>query len=237
MEQWTDAVKEHFKNIPEFPRSEVWQFLKSLFPDLAETGIAWRIYSLKEQGIISNVGRGKYTLAKAKPFHPLVSDLMRKLFSESVSQFPFTKICISNTAWLNDLMIHQVFKTLVVIEVEKDAAFSIFEALTVQQPEVFYQPDEKVMEYYMQTAHNPIIVKTLPSQSPLTMNDGIIIPTLEKLLVDLLAENNLYGSQQTEAQHIFQQARSKYALHLNKLFRYAKRRSKEAIVSELIHQN
>jgi hypothetical protein len=234
MEIWIAEIKSVFKDQQEFSRRDLWNNLKTILPKIADSGIAWRIFTLKEKGIIANTARGRYTLDDKKSFAPLISDTMRSVFTEIVTKFPFTKVCISDTAWMNDFMVHQVFRTILIVEIEKEAALSIFEVISANHQHVFYQPDEQVMKYYMQMADKPIVIKTLPSQSPLVLHDGILIPSLEKLLVDLLAEDTIYASQQTEAEYIYEQARQRHTLHTSRLFRYAKRRNRDPQVLKLM---
>ena len=50
------------------------------------------------------------------------------------------------------------------------------------------------------------------------------MPTLEKLLVDILRDADFFYLQGSESEHIFENAFNLYAVNRNRLFRYAGRR-------------
>ena len=54
--------------------------------------------------------------------------------------------------------------------------------------------------------------------------DGIFMPTLEKLLVDINADPDFYYVQGMEASYIIDNARTLYQLNTPKMLRYASRR-------------
>lgn len=227
------AVQKHFKSRHKFSRSELWTMLRKLFPDRADTGIAWRILTLKEKGIITNVARGVYTLNAKKDFAPAISEDLKNVFDIVHTAFPYAEQCISDSAWFNDLMVHQVLKTMIILEVEKDAAMSVFNLLAEQGKRVFYEPDVKTLEYYVQTVIQPVIVKQLISQAPLDKGQMITIPRLEKLLVDLIAEPELYNAQLSELNHIYRNANEKYNINQSSLLRYAGRRNRRKELEKL----
>ncbi len=50
------------------------------------------------------------------------------------------------------------------------------------------------------------------------------MPTLEKLLVDILRDTDFFYLQGSESDHIFENAFNLYTINRNRLFRYADRR-------------
>lgn len=238
MDNWIVAVQGYFANYTSFSRRELWDMLREHLPaSVSDGSIAWRIYELKQKGIIINTARGRYTLVHKPFYHPRISEDMHTLSEEIGKDFPYLRTCLSDTAWINDLMIHQVFHTELVLEVEKDGALSLFNRLSTSRKDIFYAPTAEVRERYMQGVDKPLVVLPLVSQSPLTKEEGVVIPPLEKLLVDILAEDLVYGSQHEEAPHIFKEAQERYTLNESKLLRYAQRRNRLAQVQAFITSN
>ena len=60
--------------------------------------------------------------------------------------------------------------------------------------------------------------------------DNMMIPSVEKLLIDCLIDTDLFAAQQDELDHIYQSVFQKYEVNLNKISRYARRRGQ---ISEL----
>jgi len=80
-----------------------------------------------------------------------------------------------------------------------------------------------------------LIVKNLISESPLKKVNQIVTPTLEKLLVDMTIDTNLYAAQQSEIRFIYDSIFNKYEINKNKMKRYAYRRNRELEVEKLIN--
>ena len=226
-------VQKYFIGRENFRRSELWAMLRKLLPEQADTGIAWRIFTLKNKGVITNAARGVYTLNTKKDFSPAVSEDLKEIFKKVTAAFPYAKYCISDTAWFNDLMIHQVLKTVIILEVEKDSAMSVFSLLTEQGKGVFYEPDAQTLELYVQTVIRPVIVKQLISQAPVSKDHEMSTPRLEKLLVDLVTEQELYDAQQSELEHIYSTVKNIYNINQSRLLRYAGRRNRRKEVEAL----
>ena len=63
-------------------------------------------------------------------------------------------------------------------------------------------------------------------------------PLLEKILVDVFAENKLfYYSQGSELIHIFENALKNYDINFTKLFSYAKRRERDNDIKVFLNNN
>ncbi len=132
-------------------------------------------------------------------------------------------------------MLHQPFKQYSVIEVEKEAAEQVFNYLNENYKNVFLNPDNEIFELYISSLDEIIIVKNLISESPFEKINKINIPTLEKLLVDMLIDKELFAAQQGEIEFIFKTAFSKYALNKLQMKRYAMRRNREKKIENIIN--
>jgi hypothetical protein len=78
------------------------------------------------------------------------------------------------------------------------------------------------------------IIKNLVTESPTGKNNKIVIPTLEKLLVDIIIDKELFAAQQGELDFIYKSAFDKYDVNKAKMKRYAIRRNKEQDLERMI---
>ena len=92
----------------------------------------------------------------------------------------------------------------------------------------------------MEDLHDFILVKPLITESPVFENDGVLIPNLEKRLVDYDADKEYATLTDQDIQREFQRAFELYPINTSRLLRYAGRKGKkEEIRSRLdrIDQN
>lgn len=205
------------------------------FPDLKESTINVYLSKLKKRGIIKNPSRGIYSIESSILFQPAIDINLKKAFNNIRKELPYINFCVWNTKWLNDIMRHQPFKQYQIIEVEKDAAEQVFNLLNEKVKNVFLNPDIEIYERYINNVENAIIIKYLVSEAPLNNVNNVVIPTLEKLLVDMLIEVDIFSAQQGEIEFIYNTAFSKFQINRNKMKRYAVRRNREEKVEELIN--
>lgn len=221
---------------PTFSKKELFERLKALGSEINETSLTWQLHQLKNQGSIQNSGRGMYSLSSKNIFNPVVSPSLKRIYNKISKEFPFLQICVWDSRWFNDLMLHQLFKYYLVIEVEKDSAESVFNTMTDVSKKVFLNPTEDIFTRYISNFNEVIIVKSLISESPISEHEGVKIASLEKLLVDCIADKDLYAAQQSEIDFIFKTAADKYTINESKLKRYARRRNQLEKVEGLINK-
>ena len=123
------------------------------------------------------------------------------------------------------------------MEVEKDASESVFTFLTGTIKNVFFNPDEEIFDRYIHNQDEILIVKNMVSESPMIEKEKIIIPALEKLLVDMLIDRALFSAQQNEKEFIMRSAMENVTLNELKMRRYAIRRNREKEIDELLNIN
>jgi hypothetical protein len=214
---------------------DLFDFMKSEFPDVAEKTINWKINQLKTKGILTHISRGIYSLSTKAAYNPELSPNLRRVYNKVKKELPYTKICIWDSRWFNEFMVHQLFKYHIVVEVEKEAADSVFNTLADFTKNVFLQPDAEIFRRYIIKHQEVIIVKPLISESPLQEFDGIKVPCPEKLLIDCLIDKDLFAAQQDELDTIYQSVFKKYLINTNKIRRYARRRNQLTEFDHLIN--
>ena len=232
-----------FKDRESFSREELFEFFKFLEPDLKEGTLGWRIYDLKNKNIIKPLMRGLYTISYKPKYKPDFSDELLKLTRKLIDRFEDIKFCIWDTKWLNEFSQHQASKNIIIIEVERDFLDSFFyELKDIYKGDVYLTPDVKVINFYVAESMHPIVVKRLVTRSPISKRTEkklkFYIPLLEKILVDVFAEDKLfYYSQGSELVCIFEKAIKSYDINYTKLFSYAKRREKDNDIKMFLSNN
>jgi len=234
---------EEFKDRDAFSREELFNFFKYFEPDLKEGTFGWRIYDLKNKNIIKTTQRAYYTISYKPKFKPEISAELLKLAKVISERFTDVKYCIWETDWINEFAKHQSGKNLIIIEIEKDFIESLYYELKDQfKFDIYLNPDEKIIDFYISESQKPVIIKKLITRSPITKRIEKKIkfhtPQLEKILVDLFTENKLfYFYQGAELMYVYENSLKNYTLNYTKLFSYAKRRDREKNIKQFMTNN
>jgi len=225
-----DQVKKVFYHKKSFRRAELKEFYIKFYPQLKETTFRWMLYDLKKNKVISSLERGVFTLYEKKTitlsiYQPTISQKLEDIYSKLIKQFPYLNICIWETSWLNEFMLHQPGRFFTIIEVESGTEEAVFYYLKSMFENVYVKPTYKDIELYVLEKTDSIVIKKLVSQAPISKKMHICIPKLEKILVDLFAEEDFfYFYQGQELVNIFENIFLYYKVCLPTLYRYAKRR-------------
>jgi len=228
-----DKIPTYFVDQQAISKTSLVELIQKDFPNLKESSITVYLSKLKKEGVLKNPSRGKYTLSGKDRFIPVIDTKLKRLYNKIKKDYPFIEFCVWNTLWLNQFMRHQPFRFYTIIELEKDVVQSVFYKLKDQGKTVFTEPDAETFELYVHNSDNAIILKQLVSEAPLVQSENIIIPSLEKLLVDMLIDTNLFGAQQSELEFIYRSAFEKFEISKSKMKRYAHRRNRETEVEQL----
>ena len=224
----------YFERKSNLSRAELICAISKDHPNWAESTINVYLSRLKKTGKISNPSRGTYTLTTKKTFIPHVTTNLKKIYSRIHKEYPYVNCCVWETRWLNELMRHQPFKQYLIVEVEKDAIAPVFNYLSDNFKNVFLDPGTEIFDYYIANTGDATIVKPLVSEAPLEKEKKTVIPTLEKLLVDMFIDTDIFAAQQGELEEIYANAFKKYSLNVARMKRYALRRNREHEVNKMI---
>ncbi len=228
-----DKVQSYFKGQRTISKNRLVECILIDFPELKESSINVYLSRLKKEGLLKNPARGVYALKGKEMFYPVVDVKLKRLFNKIKKDYPFIEFCIWNTKWLNDFMRHQPFKFYTVLELEKDVTESVFYSLKEQGKQVFLDPDAETFELYIHNSDDVIILKHLISEAPLQEFENVVIPSLEKLLVDMIIDTKVYAAQQGELDFIYTSAFEKFEVNKGKMKRYAYRRNRENEIENL----
>lgn len=84
--------------------------------------------------------------------------------------------------------------------------------------------------------HDFILIKPLISESPVYAEDGVVVPELEKLLVDHDADKEYAALADDEIQEEFQRAFELYPVNTSRLYRYAGRKGKQEEIRDRVER-
>lgn len=225
-DQILSIIKTKLKG-PSFEAQELYEILKKSEHDLLLSTFRWRLYQLKSLGKIESIGRGKYSLARHSPFSIELNSKLQNIAKDIKKEFPYANYCLWSSDVLNEFTIHQPTVGFAIIEVEKDAISGVFSFLKEQHQSVFLNPKEKEINLYLDSDNKSLVVKTLNQRSPTEKSKTLKfpVPKLEKILIDLLVDTDLFSFYQgSELKSIWREAFNKYSINQSTLNNYAKKR-------------
>ncbi len=232
-----DKLQTHFKGNPAFENKDIAQFYKRYDPEVKATTINWRVYTLVQSGVLSRIGRGKFTLGKRKDFAPQISSDLKKLYGRLRKQFPYLQICTWHTSLINELMLHQPGRFHTLVEVEKDAMEPVFFFLKENKINVFIDPTTDILSRYASGEKETTIVKSLVSEAPMQIVQEVETITIEKMLVDIFCDETIFAAQRGgEMQNIFREAYNRYTINESGMLRYADRRGKKKTFDKYLNK-
>lgn len=230
-----NKIGNYFEKKSILSRVELIKAIQKDHPSWTESTITVYMSKLKKSGKLGSPSRGMYTLSLKKAFHPEITPLLKRLYNKIHKEYPYVSCCVWDSKWLSSLMRHQPFKQYIIIEIEKDTVSQAFNSITEIAKNVYMNPDTNIFDYYIANVDEAIIVKPLLSEAPIEKGKKTVIPTLEKLLVDMLIDKDLFAAQQGELEDIFLSAFEMYTINTARMKRYALRRNREVEVKNIIN--
>ncbi|HCW93862.1 type IV toxin-antitoxin system AbiEi family antitoxin domain-containing protein [Flexistipes sinusarabici] len=228
----------HFENEASFTTQDIYKFFSDQNKHIKKTSIRWYVYNLVREGKLQRIGRGVYSINNKKEYMPDVNKYMIKISENIKGNFPLISYCVWEIGWLNEFQQHISASNVIILEVEKEGTEAIYYKIREMKKNTFIKPTQMIVENYVLESESPIIITPMVSESPLLKIDDVPVPTLEKMLVDIAAEKEIfYFLQGYELNNVYQNASEKYTININKLMRYAARRNKKTEVNYLLHQS
>ena len=228
----TEDIKPLFLSKKEANMHEIDSFLgKNL--SIKNARLGYIRHKLLKDGIIEKTGAGLYQIGGNRTkYEPDLSDLVKKIYHLIQVDKPLLRLCIWRTSVLNEFTRHQVGRFWIMVEVERDGVDAVFDLLRDNFPNVYVNPTEKEIDLYLSYQNEAIVVIPLVSESPIQTINEVSTLTIEKLLVDILVEDKLFQTFQSELSRIIHEANTKYIINQNKLLRYASRRKKRVFIEQ-----
>lgn len=233
----TETIFQYFENRKSFTTNDVFGFFSQAEPDIKRATVNWRIYELVRQDFFKRIGRGTYVLGKGTGFLPALSKKHKTMFSRIKKQFPLIVFCCWHTSALKEFYQHLAGNDFLLLEVEREVMDAVFHFVKETNKNTYKEPSRDAMENYVFDGKDVVIVKSLISEAPLQNADTVTMPTIEKVLVDLVADSEVFFFLQGhEILNIFENATDKYTVNRDRLLRYAKRRNKKEELEKILVQ-
>ena len=214
--------------------SELSEYLRDK-ETISDAGILWHIKRLIRDNKLSRIARGQYGVSAKKEFIPTLTDNVKKIFESVHNEFPLIDICVYSGVDISALQHHISSNKAAYIEVAKEATEAVFHWLADQGLKAYHRPSEELMTEYVNLSSDCVIVKPLVTESPLIKVKGVLMPSLEKTLVDINVDPDFFYLQDGETYYIMEQAQSLYNINESKMLRYASRRGMRQNMIDLLN--
>ena len=220
---------------PWFSREDLLNAMKHCGLDIGTANFKVKLQKLLASGNVARAGRNAYYVPQAGigKYRHDYSGLSNKIAASIVEQYPYLDFVIFELIQYNEFVNHQLAHNAIFVDVDEDAVDFVFDTLKEAYPgKVLLKPT--IEEYQKYWYDDMIVVRRLVSEAP--KNKKIKWQSrLEKVLVDLLADNLLQGIlSPAELPAIYEDAFRKYVIDESSLFRYAKRRGAEKKIRQFI---
>ncbi len=227
-------LKNRFKNQQYFSTKELATAIRNANPDVAPSTVGWRIFQLKKEKLVFQVGRGLYSFEYKPVFVPMISAKTKRQLKRIKGLVPYD-LYVFDTHLLSEIIDQPIEKEWMFISAPKDELDQLYDKMLDFSKQVFLHTDKETMHRYINAQNEAIILTTLVSEAPTYKGDDFNSFTLEGILVNVLYEADiLQGSLGIEFTNLFEIAFKKYNVNRSKLIRYASRRDKKAEIQNLL---
>ena len=192
--------------------------------DISRQTVSWYLTKLTESGQLRRIGHGKYAKADKQKFTISPTEEQQSLNEALKQHWPFAHFCIYDGNIISPLQHLLAANNITYIETEREATSAVFNHLKDEGLTAYLRPTRDLIYNYIDLSQPAIFVKPLITESPVQECNGVLVPTLEKLLVDLQKDADFFYLQEAEGENIFRNAMSLYAINESRLLRYASRR-------------
>jgi hypothetical protein len=220
-----------FKEGETFSRKELLDYFIESEGDMKESTFAWRIHDLKRTAVLIEIRRGLYSFNTKPRYQPVPDKKIEKIVRVFRRSFRNVQYCVWDVNWINEFTLHQFSNNTCLFETEKDLQESVWHT--------FSDNGFKNLLWSLNGSHltisgsvEPIVIIPLITRAPVqeiitAEGRSVILPTLEKILVDIYEDINIFHFiQGAELERIFANALDRYAVNYSTLFAYARRRGK-----------
>lgn len=169
-------------------------------------------------------------------FHIIPDEKTQKLFTDLKAVLPFAGISIWHTDAILPLMHDIPNFSLTIVGAERLAAASVANALENLTSSLILRDSEMDTLSRLAAGRELVVVTPQVSQAPVEVSEGVTVPTLEKILVDILSDNSLHALTGSESYSIYAAAFDRYAVSRKTLLRYAGRRNRTEAVNTIMKE-
>lgn len=220
------AIMTYAENRESFRFADLLSYLNGMI-NISKVTLSWYLREMVKDNILFKLGRGIYTSRRhqATCYTPRLRDKVIKIGKLIAGAFPFISISVFDGQVLADLQHHISSNNLIYIEVEREAMESVFHWLKGKGYKAYLNPNKDFVYDNIDISKGAVIVKPLISESPLTEIRGISTPRIEKILVDLMCDDDMDYLHGSEWHYILNHVMNTYSVNRSTLLRYASRRN------------
>ncbi|WGM90374.1 MAG: hypothetical protein NUK63_04425 [Candidatus Bathyarchaeum tardum] len=210
--------------------------IDNLVSDLKISRVTAKNYlsRMAKMGIIMNVGRGIYRKGQTPPEIPILPSDVYDLTTQLKNRFPMANPVYWSLSMFSDYSHYAIGKDAIFIETTKILSKSIRDAIPSNTYKVVLRPLVRDFQEYAENNRKTIFILERKELYGLIMAKGPIIPTLERMWVDLFyfITRKKFSFSSYELGIIFGNLLKNGKINFNRLTRYASRRglAKEIII-------
>jgi len=235
-------IEEHIKGYAEkagnFSIAQLDGYLQSIQCDVPTASLYYCLNRMIQQKKLTRMARGVYSVASVKQeFFAIVTQEMREVYNPLHKALPFADFCLYTGNDLTPFQHNMAANNILYVETQRDTCNSAFNILKDAGKTAYLRPDKDLINKYINLSELSVFVKPLTSESPVVKEDnGMMMPTLEKLLVDITADEDYFYLRGEEAFYMFRNATERYRINEKRLLRYARRRSIEPTIKKFLEE-
>jgi len=200
-----------------------------------KTAIRMSISRYEKAGLVFRVGRGAYGFFPKPSYVPKLSDKSIVVIKKIRENFPYLDFSVTDTLFLSDFMNLQPFTSILLIETLASAINPIISFLQKSEIAAYMVKDYSNIEQYIKSDVIILLRPTMSVNPKPIMEKGLWFSCLEKILVDLVCDDNIFSQyQDNELENIFRNVTDMYAINYSKLLKYAKARNRKADCADLL---
>lgn len=188
-------------------------------------------------GKLAKTGRGLFSLSNEikPPYVYTPGNIENEMSAVLKLKFPFLTYCVWKANAITPFMQHVPSMSFVLVEVERVAMEAVFQYLQGQYTEsmILLNPSQSDCDRYL-NMDNILVVRPLIAEAPLSSYQGINLPTIEKILVDIVSDKEFDYAGGAELYHIYSNVFESVDVNRKKLLRYASRRNKKDRIEQIL---
>ena len=206
---------------------------------VSSSSIDKTLQRLVRSGTIEMLERGKYKTHSGSKQHFIIqpTEGSKSLYLQLKAEFPLLKLSVWDVSAILPLMHHIPNVRMTLVYVEKDGFRDAADTLESMTEQLVFRTPSRDELVHLAFGRDFIVIRPLISQSPLTETYGVRVPKIEKVLVDILCDEEFYYLQGSETFYIYETAMSDYTINTKTLLRYAHRRGVAEKIERIIKTN